>query len=108
MNTDFRSHVRHHHRGESATHPIELANVNESIRKRENLVGSMVTGRKRALPPDPDGFGEDGDATACENLLARAPSGPLTLDRCQKRARHSEAIGWQSGSARHRTRTCIG
>lgn len=39
------------------------ANLYESIRQRENLIGAMVTGRKRALPPEPVRFDEDDDTT---------------------------------------------
>lgn len=37
------------------------ANIYESIRQRDNLIGAMVTGRKRAVPPKPVRFDDDDD-----------------------------------------------
>jgi cytochrome b len=40
------------------------ANIYESIRQRDNLIGAMVTGRKRAVLPKPVWFDDNDDATA--------------------------------------------
>lgn len=39
------------------------ANLYESIRQRDNLIAAMVTGRKRALAPEPARHDEDIDST---------------------------------------------